>query len=50
MRIIVDDHATDKHPDVTDDIILDLVRLLDGIEQAPDAAPWREAVQTRLAP
>ena len=35
-QIVVDDHATDKHSDVTDDIILDLVRLLDGIEQTPD--------------
>ncbi len=35
-QVIVDDHAADKHPDVTDDIVLDLVRLLDGVEQAPD--------------
>ena len=35
-EVIIDDHATENHPDVTDDTILDLVRLLDGIEQAPD--------------
>jgi hypothetical protein len=35
-RVVVDDHATENHPDITDDTILDLVRLLDGIEQSPD--------------
>jgi len=35
-RVVVDDHATEHHPDVTEDTILDLVRLLDGMEQAPD--------------
>jgi len=35
-QVIVDDHAAYKHPDVTDDIVLDLIRLLDGIELAPD--------------
>lgn len=34
--VIVDEHAVDNHPDVTDDMILDLVRKLDGIEQVPD--------------
>jgi len=34
-RVVVDDHV-DKHKDITDDLILDLVRLLDGIEQLPD--------------
>lgn len=35
-QVIVDDHVAFKHPDVTDDIILDLVRMLDGVEQIPD--------------
>ena len=37
-QVVVDSHATESHPDITDDVILDLVRLLDGIEQAPDGA------------
>ncbi len=31
-RVIIDGHV-DKHPDVTDEMILDLVRMLDGVEQ-----------------
>lgn len=34
-KVIVDPHI-DKHEDVTDDVILDLVRELDGAEQRPD--------------
>ncbi|OFZ24508.1 MAG: hypothetical protein A2381_05460 [Bdellovibrionales bacterium RIFOXYB1_FULL_37_110] len=34
-RIIVDEHV-DKHRDITDDIIIDLVRLLDGVYQLPE--------------
>jgi hypothetical protein len=34
-KVIVDEHVR-KHADITDDLILDLVRLLDGTEQAPD--------------
>lgn len=29
-RVIIDQHYKDKHPSVTDEIILDLVRTLDG--------------------
>ena len=34
-KIIVDEHV-DKHKDITDDLIIDLVRLLDGTENIPD--------------
>lgn len=34
-KIVVDPHL-DKHSDITDDVILDLVRELDGAEQRPD--------------
>jgi hypothetical protein len=34
-KVIVDPHY-EKHRDITDDIILDLVRMLNGIEQVPD--------------
>jgi hypothetical protein len=34
-RVIVDPHAF-KHQDITDDVILDLVRALDQSEQVPD--------------
>lgn len=34
-KVVVDPHVR-KHPDVTDDIILDLVRELDGGEFRPD--------------
>lgn len=34
-KIIVDPHV-EKHKDITDDVILDLVRELDGAEQQPD--------------
>lgn len=34
-RIVVDEHCR-KHRDITDDVIIDLVRLLDGVEQLPD--------------
>lgn len=34
-RVVVDPHI-DKHKDITDDVILDLVRELDGAEQLPD--------------
>ena len=34
-RIIVDEHVK-KHKDITDDLIIDLVRELDGVEQAPE--------------
>lgn len=29
-RVIIDQHYKEKHPDVTDEIILDLVRSIDG--------------------
>lgn len=32
---MVDPHY-EKHRDITDDLILDLVRLLDGVEQVPE--------------
>ena len=34
-RIVVDPHV-DKHKDITDDLILDLVRQLDGTDNLPD--------------
>lgn len=34
-KVIVDPHVR-KHPDVTDDMIMDLVRTLDGGEFRPD--------------
>lgn len=34
-KVIVDPHVR-KHPDITDDMILDLVRQLDGSEIRPD--------------
>ena len=34
-KVIVDPHVN-KHKDITDDVILDLVRELDGAEQRPD--------------
>ena len=34
-KVVVDDHV-EKHPDITDDVVLDLVRLLDGTDQQPD--------------
>lgn len=34
-RVIIDEHV-DKHKDITDDLILDLVRMLNGTEQIPD--------------
>lgn len=34
-KVIVDPHI-DKHKEITDDVILDLVRELDGAEQRPD--------------
>lgn len=34
-RILVDDHVR-KHKDVTDDLILDLVKQLDGTDNIPD--------------
>ena len=34
-RVIVDDHVR-KHKDVTDDLILDLVKQLDGTDNLPD--------------
>ena len=34
-KVIVDQHVR-KHPDITDDMILDLVRELDGGEYRPD--------------
>jgi hypothetical protein len=34
-KVILDPHV-DKHKDMTDDVILDLVRELDGAEQRPD--------------
>jgi len=34
-RVVVDPHVR-KHKDITDDVILDLVRKLDRIEQLPD--------------
>lgn len=34
-KVIVDPNV-DKHSDITDDVILDLVRELDGAEQRPD--------------
>ena len=34
-KVVVDPHI-DKHKDITDDVILDLVRELDGAEQPPD--------------
>lgn len=35
-KVVVDQHVR-KHPDITDDMILDLVRTLDGGEFRPDA-------------
>lgn len=34
-RVLVDDHVR-KHKDVTDDLILDLVKQLDGTDSLPD--------------
>lgn len=34
-RVLVDDHVR-KHKDVTDDLILDLVKQLDGTDNLPD--------------
>jgi hypothetical protein len=34
-KVVVDEHYR-KHRDITDDVILDLVHLLDGAEQVPD--------------
>jgi len=34
-KVMIDPHVR-KHPDVTDDMILDLVRQLDGSELRPD--------------
>ncbi len=34
-KVIVDPHI-EKHKDITDDVLLDLVRELDGTEQRPD--------------
>lgn len=34
-RIVIDDHVG-KHPDISHDVIIDLVRMLDGTENAPD--------------
>lgn len=34
-RIVIDDHIN-KHPDISHDVIIDLVRLLDGTEHIPD--------------
>jgi hypothetical protein len=34
-KVVIDQHVR-KHPDVTDDMILDLIRQLDGSELRPD--------------
>jgi hypothetical protein len=34
-RVLVDDHVR-KHKDITDDLILDLVKQLDGTDSLPD--------------
>ena len=34
-KVVVDPHY-EKHRDITDDVVLDLVRLLDGLEQEAD--------------
>ena len=34
-RVLIDPHYEEKHPDITDELILGLVRLLDGAEADP---------------
>jgi hypothetical protein len=34
-RVLIDQHVK-KHEDITDDVIIDVVREMDGIEQLPD--------------
>lgn len=34
-RIVIDEHIR-KHPDISHDVIIDLVRMLDGTENFPD--------------
>lgn len=35
IRVVIDPHYEKNHPDVTDQLVLDLVRLLDGVESDP---------------
>jgi hypothetical protein len=49
-RVIIDSHATERHPDITDETVLDLVLMLNEVEQIPDdiKAPYEYYVSLLL--